>query len=599
MKKLTILMLLLSVMTSASAQKMTIKTSTGKKIEISCEGMIPNQVVVVNDSVILNLNQNMVAGEQSSASEQDVNTSISDVADNVAADNITADSTDTDSVDTFVPVESGENDLVKNGEKAEEDDILTAFEKYGAEVDSLAAKENRSALGLVADGLAEELSPEYAEFNKQNLGYHPQTQKELIKNVAKQFVDSDVVETTDLISTLFSGIRLTKDTSFVAKYCQRPPRNLYRKYDIITLSGSLGKGIEQMNPAADKISYDDYGDDTENNNKYGFGIEYSHVYIRGYEENGVWKANPLGFAWSWGGLVSYSYEKDMGSYFSMMGKVGIQLGNDITFGVDALVGGGITPYNSFYTNGYQHAVVNKSVYGFKYGVQAWGSLNFSKNTYTAVYGRYIRSVKPSDDQYDANDDWDLVLADFDPSNWTVGLAVGYKFGAPEPLSQDKRLKVGLKTGYSLTEKEAFIGTSIEKITQVSHSTQLNYGLVLEETMKNKCASVMLSAGFRVQQPTNSWFWGANLLGGIGQYNIDVTGESSNQQIKSSAKKLCGRAALQLNSGFSLGKTSEIYGAFSAGFHAGKSVENEGLDDISFENLKAFDMSLMLGYKFTF
>lgn len=147
---------------------------------------------------------------------------------------------------------------------------------------------------------------------------------------------------------------------------------------------------------ANKISEEDYGDDTENEHKYGGGIKYSRVYMKGSIVDGQWKPNPARFAWSWGGLLSYSYEKEIGSYVNAMGKIGVQIGHEICTGVDALAGFGVTPYNTFITNNMNYNIVNKSVWGFKYGVQLWGSLNFSKDTYTAIYGRYIQSVKPAD-----------------------------------------------------------------------------------------------------------------------------------------------------------------------------------------------------------
>ena len=565
MKKLYILMLLLSVTTVVSAQKMTIKTANGQKVEIVCEGMVPNQVVVVKDSVILKMNPDMAEAKTNPV---------------VSAEE------EADSVDTFVPVEN-------EGEEKDDSTAAVAPNQY-------LTNSNQSALSLIAEGIAEELSPEYAQFVKEHENYHPKDEKEVVKDVAKKFIDKDVVETADFLTTLFGSIRLTKDSLFKAEYSQRKPKKLFRTYNTIELSGSLGKNIENVSADIDdQIDAEDYGKDTENNNKFGGGMKYSRNYIQGYEVDGQWQPNPLGFAWSWGGLVAYSYEKDMGSSFSMMGKVGAQLGNDITIGVDALAGFGITPYDLFFSNGYQYAVINRSVFGFKYGVELWGSLNFSKDTYTTVYGRYIRSVKPSENN-GGTGNWELVYADFDPSNWSVGFAVGYKFGAPQPLSQDKRLQISLNTGYSLTEKESFIEAEFEKITQVSKSTYLNYGLLLERTLRNENSSIMFSTGFKVRQPDNSWFWGIKLLAGIGQYHVDIIDEKSDVTMGNLSQRLCGRGALQFNTGFKIGKLSEIYGAFRAGYHAGKSVDTEKYSkNILYKNLKGFDAGILLGYKLTF
>jgi hypothetical protein len=564
MKKYILLILLLSVTAVVSAQKMTIKTTNGQKVEISYEGMLPNQVIVVNDSVILKMEAPMVASQATPIAEE------------------------VDSVDTFVQVDSAKEENVEEPV----DSVITVAPKNLSD-------SNPSTLSLIADAIAEEVSPEYAEFNKLHENDHPSSEKEVVKNVAKQFLNEDVVETADFITTLLGNIRFTKDSLFRPEYSLRKPKKLVRAYNLIMLSGSLGQNISSIGAGGNKVKEEDYGDDLENNQKWGGGIKYSRVYTRGEEVDGEWKPNPLGFGWSWGGLIDYSYEKDMGSYFNIMGKVGVQIGTDIAFGLDALAGYGIIPYNSFYTNGYQHSVMNKSVFGFKCGLELWGSLNFSKSTYTAVYGRYICSVRPKYDGV-SDEDWELVYADFDPSNWTVGMAVGYKFGEPQPLSQEKRLQASINTGFTLTgENEAFISAEIGKMTQVSKSTYLNYGLSVETTLKNNLSSLLLSAGFKVKQPYTSWFWGANLLGGIGQYDVDVVGEKSGTSLETISKKLCAKAALQINTGLSLGKLSEVFAGFRAGYHFGNDLNTEGYDNVSYKNMNSFDLSVLLGYKFTF
>ena len=50
-------MLLLSVMTIASAQKMTIKTASGQTVEISCDGMQPAEIQVEGDKVTFKMNK--------------------------------------------------------------------------------------------------------------------------------------------------------------------------------------------------------------------------------------------------------------------------------------------------------------------------------------------------------------------------------------------------------------------------------------------------------------------------------------------------------------------------------------------------------------
>ena len=576
MKKIYLMIFLLFVTLGISAQKITIKTSNGQQVEISCEGSVPTEIIVVNDSVVLRL--------PTSTAEQ------SNKIDTLAVDLEASEKEEEDSVDTFVPVE---------------EDVTSACDSIP--VDSLSSSANYpSGLGFIANYLMEEISPEYAEFNKEHANDHPESEKDVIKSVAKQFINEDAVETADLVTTLFSGLRFTKDTTFVAKYEQRKPKDRWRTYNTIVLEGSFGRNIEGVSDEiAEKVNIDDYGDDTSNENKFGGGISFSHIYLYGNNEDGKFKPNPLGLAFSWGGLLSYSYEQDMGSYVSAMAKGGIQIGYDIAIGIDGLVGCGITPYNSFYTNGINHSMLNKSAFCFKYGIQLWGSLNFSNSTYTEFYGRYVRSVKPSSALTNLPNGWDMIVEDFDPSNWTIGLAVGYKFGDLKPLSQDKRLQASLSAGYTFLgeQKGTVLSAEIEKITQVSHSTSLNFGLAIKrllgENEKENYSSLLFSAGFKVMQPYSKWFWGTKLYGGVGDYQVSFIGNTYSHKFSSLTKKLCAKFELQLNTGLKIGKCSEIFAACNAGYYTGKHIDIDGFDETSYDNLNGFEMSTSLGYRFTF
>ncbi|MBR3501589.1 MAG: hypothetical protein IKO06_01650, partial [Alphaproteobacteria bacterium] len=420
MRKFYIVMLLFVTTMALAQQKMTIKTSNGKTVEISCDGIMPTEIHVEGDKVIFKMN-NLIKTE-------------------------TTDATKIDSIDTFALVEDSVTTSVESVDSLQNTpDSIKVNEFTGS---------SQSTIGFIADALVGEIVPEYNQITREHANDNPSSEKEVVKKFAKNFVSEDVVETSDFFGTIFKGLRFTKDSSFVAKYEQRKPKKSWRGYNIIELDGSFGQNIDQLSSSiTDRISADDYGDDTKNEKKFGAGIKYSRVYMPGSELNGKWKPNPVGFAVSWGGLLSYSYEKDMGSYVSAMGKAGIQIGHDIAIGADALIGCGITPYNTFYTNGINFSMLNKSAFCFKYGVQLWGSLNFSKNTYTAIYGRYIRAAKPSSSFSDLPQDWEVVLEDFDPSSWSIGLAVGCKFGAPQELSRDKRLQAGITTGYQFIGKQ--------------------------------------------------------------------------------------------------------------------------------------------------
>lgn len=572
-------MFLLLVTTGVSAQKMTIKTSNGKTVEISCEGMVPSEVMVINDSVVFKI---PAKGEQDEGTALVAETSEETATSDSAAVAITA----ADSVTTVTLAQQVDTAMV---------DTLQQ---------NLAAGSEQATLGLAINSLVEEYVPEYAKFNREHEGTMPKSQKDAVKIFAKGFLDEDVVETADLLGTLFSGIRFTSDTTFIARYEQRKPKRSVRTFDVIVAEGSFGKNIEGVSAdVANEVSEADYGDDTHNENKIGAGIQYSRIYLSGTEKDGQWKPNLLGFAWSWGGLLTYSYEKDMGSYVNAMGKAGIQVGHDITIGVDALFGCGVTPYNTFYTNYINHSVLNQSKFCMKYGVQVWGTLTYAKNAYTMVYGRWIRSVKPSSD-YSLPKGWELVVEDFDPSSWTVGLAVGYKFGAPQTLSTDKRLQATLSTGYRLLgeQKGLIVSAEAERLTKVSHSTTLHYGLAVEQLFdqaSKNYSSVLFSAGFTVNQPNRHWFWGTKLYAGVGDYKVSCFGEASKRSIESSVKKLCLRTALQLNGGWKLGKCSDVFAACRVGYHIGKSVSMDGFDEFSYLNLKGFEMDVRAGYRFIF
>ena len=580
-------MLLLSVMTTASAQKMTIKTASGQVVEISCDGMQPAEIQVEGDKVTFKMNKAEAEVAETPQAEV-VDAPQAETAEAVA-ENAVADA----------PVADAEN--------AEADVAEAPVAENLAEEASDSIDYDNITLGTIANAIAEEYNPEYAAFNQEHANDTVPDKSELARNMATQLVGNDAVETADFFGSLFKNMRFTKDSTFVPTYEKRKPRPLWRTYDTIELSGNLGKDIRDASDdaVADEINEADYGDDGQNENKYGGGFKYSHVYIKGkLDENGVWHPNPLGFGWSWGGLIAYSYEKDMGSSFSAMGKIGVQIGTDIAIGVDALMGCGITPYGLFLTDGIHHTYIKRSAFCMKYGLQLWGSLNFSKDTYTAFFGRYIYSQRP-DSGTDMPRGWENVFEDFDPSSWTVGLAVGYKFGSPELLSDDKRLQFSTNVGYNFVgEKGMTLSTELEHLTQVSRSTTLSYGLAVEELFSNnenkdKFTSVLLSGGFKVSQPFNKWFWGAKLYAGVGDYNVKFIGQKDDENIENSIKKLSVKTAFQLNAGLKLSRNGEIFGALNLGYHFGKAIDAEGFDGSSYENLSGFDLGTRLGYKHTF
>lgn len=559
------MILLLSATMTISAQKMTIKTMSGQMVEITCEdGIVPAEIQVEGDKVTFKMNK---------------------------AEDIRAIETET-STDAKVS-----------------DDAISA-QADAVKIDSLKTKFSNSdsqpsLAQTLADSLMEEIAPGYAKFTEEHKNDNPE---ESVKNFTKNIVGEEAVENVSFFASLFSGLRFTKDTTFVAKYEQRKPKPNWRKFDVIEIEGSFGQNIEGVSDAmAKEINYDDYGDDTSNEKKIGGGIAYSRTYISGYTSpDGVWKPNKIGFGISWGGLLSYSYEKDMGSYVNFMGKAGVQIGHDITIGVDGLLGCGVTPYNTFYSNGMNYSMLNKSAFCFKYGVQLWGSINFSKATYTKAYARYICSVKPNSAITSLPTGWETIVEDFDPTSWTVGLAVGYHFGDPINISTDKRLQATISTGYQFAghQKGLLISTEFERITKVSPSTTLNTGLMIEQLFdqkntKERYISVLFSGGFKVNQPERCWFWGAKAMAGVGDYAVKFDGKVDDYIHENSFKKLCIKTALELSGGLKLGKCSEIFTALRLGYHFGKRTEIDGYESAEYVNLSGFTGATRLGCKFTF
>ena len=184
MKKMKILMLMLTVSVLASAQKMTIKTVNGQVVEISCEGGLKPQAVSVaaDGTVTFKMNEAETVAE--------ANKEIAEEKTDVEAD----------SVDTLEAVDSLETPATA------EEVALTA--------DSLSSVP-QSGIGFLAESIAGELSPEYAPFVKKHEGMHPGTEGALVKKLATNIVGEEAVETVGFLGTLFGNLRFTKDSTFV------------------------------------------------------------------------------------------------------------------------------------------------------------------------------------------------------------------------------------------------------------------------------------------------------------------------------------------------------------------------------------------------
>jgi hypothetical protein len=223
-----------------------------------------------------------------------------------------------------------------------------------------------------------------------------------------------------------------------------------------------------------------------------------------------------------------------------------------------------------------------------------------------ISGQYITAVRPNEGHYDLSKGWRVTVEDFDPTSWTVRLGVGYKFGAPEPVKQDKRLEAGIKFGYGLAGNTGMIvSAEFNRLTQVSKSTTLSYGLAAENVFEKKdksgnCSSLLLSAGFKVCQPYNSWFWGAKLYAGAGDYSIINEATTDDYTYRDYSKKVCAKGALELSAGLKISKLSYITANLRAGAHFGRTMQFENFAKTTkATNISGFYLIGSIGYSFIF
>lgn len=398
-------------------------------------------------------------------------------------------------------------------------------------------------------------------------------------------------------------------TQYQPVYKQRKWKWLknYCSYPTLELSGIFGKdfgGDEEE--GVEDIKEDDYGTTPDNGFNYGGSAKFSQVFIHGhYDENGNFVPNKLNFGWSIGGLFAMDYQKDYGWSYDIMAKFGIQGGNGITLGADALIGAGVTPYAIYSTNYTDHRVIMHNQWCFKYGLQAWVSMNYGGNTYTSLFARIVRSLPPkSVYNHPTADHWENQYIDFDQGSWQVGFAVGYKFGDSTDLTQ-RRLVATLSTGYNLfgVEKSPEIMLDLEKFNNVSPTLDFIYGLGYGTSLgENKLQNMTLNAGWLIKPSSISKFsYLAKFHAGIGEYMIEkhVTDESHHFDMNhTNVKQLCLKAGVQLGTAYRFGCMS-LNASLRCSYHYGFDIEYEGYSVTEEKGLRGFELTPIIGVGINF
>ncbi len=396
-------------------------------------------------------------------------------------------------------------------------------------------------------------------------------------------------------------------TKYIPQYKQRKWNWLrhYNTYSTVELAGIFGKDFSNDNESEaeeEKIDAEDYG--AEPNKKYNKGgsAKFSQVFIFGhYTEDGKFVANNLNFGWSIGALFAADHQQDYGWSWDLLAKLGLQCGNGITLGADVLAGLGSTPYAIYSTNGVDYRVAYHSSLCFKYGAQAWVSMNYGGNTYTSLFARLVKSVVPDEiHDHPTAKYWQNAYIDFDEGSWQVGFAVGYKFGYNGDV-QNKRLQASISTGYNLfgADKDGTLLYELEKFTNISPTLRFSYGLGYEQSFgENKLKSLTFEGGWLVKRKEeNKLAYMLKFYAGIGDYMVKKSCLSENKQFEMydiSVRQLCGKVGTQLGLAYSLG-CSTFSLSLRGGYHIGVKTEYGGYEYTDDDNLKGFELTPFVGY----
>ena len=395
-------------------------------------------------------------------------------------------------------------------------------------------------------------------------------------------------------------------TKYTPQYEQRKWKWLKRhiSYSTLELSGIFGSNFGG-NADDTEIDEEDYGIDDKVGNNLGGSAKFSQVFVPGkFTEDGKFIPNRLNFAWSVGALFALDNNKDYGWSSELLGKIGIQAGNGITLGADALVGIGTTPYAIYSSDYVDYRVALHNQFCFKYGLQAWLSMNYGNNTYTSFFARIVRSVAPSSVyNYPTATGWYNELIDFDDGSWRVGFAVGYKFGYNADI-RSKRLQASVSTGYNLFggSKSAETFVELEKVNQVSPSTDFSYGVGFGISFGDKnLQSFVLTGGWLTKfNPASKFALLGKLHAGVGEYMIGKECISKDRHFDMSAevRQLCAVGSADLGVAYKH-KSSAFKLFLRGGYHYAFETSYEGFDDVIATNLHGFELTPFVGYSLVF
>ncbi|MBP5352225.1 MAG: hypothetical protein J6Y91_00470 [Alphaproteobacteria bacterium] len=479
------------------------------------------------------------------------------------------------------PADTLESDVVENPdtEVQPEDDAAEAPHTLGAESEPSSGTSILDILGLSS------VTSFVTEFTKEN-GVQYEEYEAALKSITE--VDS---------------------TKYIPQYKQRKWSwmDKYNSYSTLEVSGIFGKDFGDGNLGdEDAISEEKYGMDPETGYNLGGSAKFSQVFIPGrYTADGKFIPNSLSFGWSIGGLFAFDYEKDYGWSADVMAKVGIQAGNGITMGVDALIGGGATPYAIYSTDGLNYRVITHTQWCLKYGIQAWLSMNYGSNTYTSLFARLVKSKAPqSVYEHPTAPMWETTLIDFDEGSWRVGFAVGYKFGYNADL-KDKRLQATIGIGYNLLggEKDVETMVELEKINQISPTLDFSYGLGYgysygQEHLQN----FVLTGGWLFKlNPNHKFYYLAKLYAGAGEYMVGKKLQSEDNvfnMTNNRIRQLCLKGGVNLGVAYRFG-CSTLSASLRCGYHHGFDPETEGFKTIENSNLRGVDLTPTLNYTINF
>ena len=397
-------------------------------------------------------------------------------------------------------------------------------------------------------------------------------------------------------------------TKFIPQYPKRKWKWLNKtiSYSTLEASGILGKDYGgDDGEGAEKINEATYGSDLAANYNIGGNLKFSQVFVPGrYRSDGSFVPNHLNFAWSVGGMLAFGNEKDYGWSTDIMAKIGLQAGNGITLGMDGLIGAGSTPYRIYSSDGIDYRVITHNQWCFKYGLQAWISMNYGSNTYTSLFARLIQSAEPSSIRnHPTAKGWMNTYVDFDDASWRVGFAVGYKFGYNAD-TRSKRLQATISTGYNLcNSRGSEIFCDLEKVNTISPTLDFLYGVGYGRTLDDEhLNNLTAGAGWLFKsRPEQKISYLVKFYAGAGEYLVEkhcVSADRGFDLSYDNIRQVALIGGVKLGAAYKFG-CSTLSVCIRGGYHYAFDTEYDGFDEAESSKLRGIDLTPMIGYSITF